>query len=186
MFILRSNNNIVIAAANTGKERANNTAVIKILHTKRGAFIILKFLSFIITIVVIKLMAPMIEETPARCKEKIVNSAAPILVLKVLIELGGYIVHVIGIPNLEYEAISNIIIEGVINQNLILFIRGKAISGAEIIKGTNQFPKPPIMIGITKKKIIKKACSVTILMYILDQCKGKCSVSNIAFRIIIL
>jgi hypothetical protein len=43
------------------------------------------------------------------------------------------------------------------NQNLILFKRGKAISGAPIIKGTSQFPNPPIRIGITMKKIITKA-----------------------------
>jgi hypothetical protein len=36
----------------------------------------------------------------------------------------------------------------------MLFILGKAISGAPIIKGTNQFPKPPIKVGITIKKII--------------------------------
>jgi len=47
------------------------------------------------------------------------------------------------------------------SQNLILFIRGKAMSGALIIIGTNQFPKPPIMIGITIKKIIMNACAVT-------------------------
>jgi hypothetical protein len=47
--------------------------------------------------------------------------------------------------------------EGGSNQNLMLFIRGKAISGAPSIKGTNQFPKPPIIIGITIKKIITKA-----------------------------
>jgi hypothetical protein len=39
----------------------------------------------------------------------------------------------------------------------MLFIRGKAISGAPNIKGTNQFPNPPIKIGITIKKIITKA-----------------------------
>jgi len=43
------------------------------------------------------------------------------------------------------------------NQNLILFIRGKAISGALTIKGTSQFPNPPIIVGITKKKIMIKA-----------------------------
>lgn len=31
------------------------------------------------------------------------------------------------------------------------------MSGALIIKGTNQFPNPPIIIGITIKKIITKA-----------------------------
>jgi hypothetical protein len=39
----------------------------------------------------------------------------------------------------------------------MLFIRGNAISGAPIIKGTNQFPNPPIIIGITIKKIIINA-----------------------------
>lgn len=43
------------------------------------------------------------------------------------------------------------------SQNLMLFIRGKAISGAPIIKGTSQLPNPPIMMGITIKKIMTKA-----------------------------
>jgi hypothetical protein len=55
--------------------------------------------------------------------------------------------------------------DGGSNQKLILFIRGKAISGALIIKGTNQFPNPPIIEGITIKKIITKACAVTITLY---------------------
>jgi len=54
--------------------------------------------------------------------------------------------------------------EGGRSQNLILFIRGKAISGAPIIKGTSQFPKPPIIIGITIKKIIIKAWAVTMTL----------------------
>lgn len=56
----------------------------------------------------------------------------------------------------------NNVIEGISNQNLKLFNRGKAISGAPIIRGTNQFPNPPIIIGIVIKKIIIKACAVTI------------------------
>jgi len=39
----------------------------------------------------------------------------------------------------------------------MLFIRGKAISGAPSIRGNSQFPNPPIKIGITIKKIIIKA-----------------------------
>lgn len=54
--------------------------------------------------------------------------------------------------------------EGGRSQNLILFNRGKAISGAPSIKGTSQFPNPPIIIGITMKKIIIKACAVTITL----------------------
>jgi len=51
------------------------------------------------------------------------------------------------------------------NQKLILFILGKAMSGAPIIKGTNQLPKPPISVGITMKKIISMAWPVTITLY---------------------
>lgn len=47
--------------------------------------------------------------------------------------------------------------EGGRSQNLILFIRGYAISGAPNIKGIRKFPKPPIMNGITIKKIMIKA-----------------------------
>jgi len=59
---------------------------------------------------------------------------------------------------------SNRVREGGSNQNLMLFIRGNAISGAPIIIGTNQFPNPPIIIGITMKKIITKAWAVTIVL----------------------
>jgi hypothetical protein len=47
----------------------------------------------------------------------------------------------------------------------LLFKRGNAISGAPIITGTNKLPKPPIKTGITKKKIIKKACAVIKTLY---------------------
>lgn len=51
--------------------------------------------------------------------------------------------------------------DGGISQKLIFFIRGKAMSGAPIISGISQFPNPPIIIGITIKKIITSACAVT-------------------------
>lgn len=63
--------------------------------------------------------------------------------------------------------------EGGSNQNLILFIRGNAISGAPSIKGTSQFPNPPIMIGITMKKIIIKAWAVTNTLKIWSFCPKK-------------
>lgn len=55
--------------------------------------------------------------------------------------------------------------EGGRSQKLILLRRGKAISGAASIKGTSQFPNPPIITGITKKKIIRKAWAVTMVLY---------------------
>jgi len=60
-------------------------------------------------------------------------------------------------PTSTKDDINNKINEGGNNQKLILFNRGNAISGAPIIKGTNQLPKPPINKGITIKKIIKNA-----------------------------
>lgn len=50
------------------------------------------------------------------------------------------------------------------SQKLMLFIRGNAMSGAPIISGTSQFPNPPIMMGITMKKIMTKAWAVTITL----------------------
>jgi len=109
----------------------------------------------ILRIVVIKLIAPKIEEIPAKCKEKIVRSTEELPWNK-LLDKGGYTVQPVPAPIPEKEDNNNNDKEGGNNQNLILFIRGKAISGAAIIIGTNQFPKPPIIIGITIKKLSQK------------------------------
>ncbi len=42
----------------------------------------------------------------------------------------------------------------------MLFIRGKAMSGAPIIIGTNQLPKPPIIAGMTMKNTMIRPCAV--------------------------
>jgi hypothetical protein len=47
----------------------------------------------------------------------------------------------------------------------MLFKRGNDMSQAPIKIGTNQLPKPPIAVGITKKKIIKNAWLVTKTLY---------------------
>ena len=78
---------------------------------------------------------------------------------------GGYTVQPVPAPCSTKAELNNRVIEGGNNQKLILFNLGKAMSGAPIYKGTNQFPKPPIMTGITKKKIITNACAVTITLY---------------------
>lgn len=51
--------------------------------------------------------------------------------------------------------------EGGTSHRLRLFTRGNLISGLFLIIGKNQFPNPPIRMGITMKKIIRKACMVT-------------------------
>lgn len=111
-------------------------------------------------IVVMKLMAPKIEETPAKCKEKMVRSTeAP--AWAGLPAKGGYTVQPVPAPASTIEDARSSRNEGGRSQKLILFIRGNAISGAPIIRGTSQLPNPPIMIGITMKKIITNACAVT-------------------------
>ena len=40
-------------------------------------------------------------------------------------------------------------------------MRGKAMSGAPIISGTNQLPKPPISAGMTMKKTMIRPWPVT-------------------------
>jgi hypothetical protein len=107
-------------------------------------------------IVVIKFTAPRIEEAPARCKLKI-DRSTDLPACARLAESGGYTVQPVPAPLSTRPPASSRDKEGGSNQKLMLFIRGKAISGAPIIRGTSQFPNPPIIIGITMKKIITKA-----------------------------
>ena len=73
---------------------------------------------------------------------------------------GGYTVHPVPAPpsiRAEHRRRKS---DGGSSQKLILFIRGKAISGAPRRIGTKTLPNPPIRIGLTIKKIIRKACAV--------------------------
>lgn len=96
-------------------------------------------------------------------REKIAKSTLTLLCPK-LEAKGGYTVHPVPTPPSIIDLKINNINEGGRSHNLILFIRGKAISGLLTIRGRSQFPNPPIIIGITKKKIITKACAVTITL----------------------
>ena len=51
------------------------------------------------------------------------------------------------------------------SQNEMLFMRGNAMSGAPIMIGTNQLPKPPIIAGMTMKKIMISPCAVAKTLY---------------------
>jgi hypothetical protein len=113
--------------------------------------------------VVIKFTAPKIDEAPAKCKEKIARSTeGP--AWAIFLESGGYTVHPVPAPFSTAADESSKINEGGSNQNLMLLRRGKAISGAPNISGKSQLPNPPINTGITKKKIIKNAWAVTIVL----------------------
>jgi hypothetical protein len=70
----RSVNNIVMAPANTGRESSNRIVVIKIDQINRGICSNVINLGRILIVVVIKLMAPKIEEIPAKWREKIARS----------------------------------------------------------------------------------------------------------------
>lgn len=146
----------MIAPAKTGRDRRSRIAVISTDQTNRGIRSHVMPVVRIFRMVVIKLIAPKIEETPARCNLKIVKSTeAP--AWDRFEDRGGYTVHPVPAPDSTSPPEIRSIREGGRSQNLILFIRGKAISGAPNMIGTNQFPNPPIMIGITMKKIITNA-----------------------------
>lgn len=150
-----------MAPASTGRDNRRRTVVIKIDHTNRGicSNFILVGLRFMM--VTMKLIAPRIDEIPARCREKMARSTDTPACAR-FPDSGGYTVHPVPTPELSADDMVNSVKEGGRSQNLMLFIRGKAMSGAEIISGTNQFPNPPIIMGITIKKIITNACAVTI------------------------
>ena len=147
---------IVIAPAKTGSDKINRKAVIKMAQTKRGNLCIVIPGALMLKTVVMKLTVPKIDEAPARCKLKMAKSTDP-PEWKPIPASGGYTVHPVPAPPSTNAEVINNNNEGVNNQKLMLLRRGKAISGAPIIKGKNQLPNPPIITGITKKNIIIKA-----------------------------
>jgi hypothetical protein len=70
-------NNIVIAPAKTGKVKTNKNAVKNKAQINKGKRYKVKPLTRIFIIVVIKFIAPAIEETPDKCKLKIAKSTEP-------------------------------------------------------------------------------------------------------------
>jgi len=152
-LIFLSVNNIVIAAAKTGKAKHNKIAVIRIDQQNNGILLMYKPLDLIKQIVIMKFIAPKTEDKPAKCKLNINKSRAalgdPIKLLN-----GGYKVQPTAAPFSTQVVNKNKNIEDGSNQKLKLFNLGKAISGAPINNGINQFPKAPINIGIAAKKII--------------------------------
>jgi len=111
-------------------------------------------------------MAPKIDEAPAKCILRIaISTEGPECDLKEL--KGGYIVQPVPAASKNIDCVNKYSENGK-NQKLRLFNRGKAMSGAPIKTGTNQFPKPPIKTGITKKKIIIKPCAVITALYMCE------------------
>lgn len=61
-------------AARTGRESRRSTAVIRTAHTNRGVWYWEMAGGFMLIIVVMKLIAPRMEEIPAKWREKMVRS----------------------------------------------------------------------------------------------------------------
>ena len=154
----------MIAPARTGSDSKSNTTVITTAHTNRGIRSSCIPCHRILITVVIKLMAPKIDDAPAKCREKMARSTdGPACAM--FDDSGGYTVHPVPAPFSTAADETRSSRDGGSNQNLMLFKRGKAMSGAPSMRGSNQFPKPPINTGITRKKIIRKAWAVTIVLY---------------------
>lgn len=156
MFKLRSVKSIVIAPASTGRESRSKTAVITTAHTKSGIRSNRNPFHRILITVVIKFNAPKIDEIPAKWREKIAKSTLGPACARFPAR-GGYTVHPVPTPFSTAADEIKRVSDGGSSQNLMLFNRGNAMSGAPNINGINQFPKPPMNVGITRKKIIKNA-----------------------------
>ena len=158
---IRSVKSIKSEAARTGKAKRSKKAVTKTPHAKSGILCIVIPGARIFKIVVMKLIAPKMEEKPAARRPIIIKSkAGP---GEPLVESGGYITQPPPKPFPEAEPGTKKLINKQISavgnsQNERLFMRGNAISGAPIIIGTNQLPNPPIKAGMTIKKIMIRPC----------------------------
>lgn len=98
-------NSIVIPAASAGRATTNNTDVIRTLHTNNGMRNSVIPAGRIFIIVTIMLIAPMIEEAPARCILNIARSTeAPACDLMLL--SGGYKVHPVPAPSKNIELVN--------------------------------------------------------------------------------
>jgi len=68
-----------MAPARTGRDNSRRMAVINTDQTNRGTISNFMLIGRILRMVVMKLIAPRIEEAPARCREKMVMSMAGVL-----------------------------------------------------------------------------------------------------------
>jgi len=160
---LRSVRSLVIPPARTGRERRRRNAVIRIDQTKRGSLYLKRPGARLLKTVTMKLIAPRSDAAPERWREKIARSTeGPECAW--IPESGGYTVQPVPAPLSTRAEERRRRSEGGRSQKEMLFLRGKALSGAPILRGTNQLPKPPIRIGLTLKKILRKACAVIITL----------------------
>ena len=115
--------------------------------------------------VVMKLMAPRIEDAPDRWIDRMTRSTAGPGCAAVAnrADRASSRRHgraTPGAPGTNMDR-TNRRSETTSSQNEMLFMRGKAMSGAPIMIGTNQLPKPPISAGMMTKKIMTSPCALT-------------------------
>ena len=153
-----------MAPARTGSDSSRSITVSIIDHANNGIRSIDMPFGRMFIMVLIKLILFMIDDAPARCREKIATSTDGPLCVTFLAK-SGYTVHPVPAPFSTITDMININKDGNRSHSLMLFIRGNAMSGAPNINGSNQFRSPPMNMGITNKKIIRNAWAVMIVLY---------------------
>ena len=84
-----------------------------------------------------------------------------------VVESGAYTVQPVPAPCMPAGPSTNMEIRSSVqrpepdSQKEMLFMRGKAMSGAPIMSGTNQLPKPPTMAGMIMKNTMIRPWAVT-------------------------
>ena len=154
MLILRSSNSIVNPPANTGNLRMSN----RVVTTQDQTYSLTPSVQIPrqLNSVANMLIAPKIELNPAKCILKIAISTLP-PIWPIFDVKGGYNVQPLPQPPSTAILDTNMVMEGGSNQNLRLFIRGKAMSTQPAITGIIQLPMEPNATGITSIKIIINA-----------------------------
>src|SRR6202051_3379879 len=161
---LRSVSSMVMAPASTGSDSNSRNTYTRIDNTNSDILCKVMPGARMLKMVLMKLMAPRIDEAPARWIDRMAKSTAGPGWPEV--DSGAYSVQPAptplapGSPSMNDE-ISSSAKEAGSSQNEMLFMRGNAMSGAPIISGTNQLPKPTIIAAITLKKIMSRPCEVT-------------------------
>ena len=153
-----------MAPASTGSDSNNRKAVTRTDQANSGILCRVMPGARMLKMVVMKLIEPRIEDAPARCIDRITKSTAGPGWPEV--DNGAYSVQPVpapfepGSPSTNIEMMSSANDAGS-SQNDMLFMRGNAMSGAPIISGTIQLPNPPIIAGMSVKKIMIRPWPVT-------------------------
>jgi hypothetical protein len=150
------------AAAKTGTDNTTRMAVSVIDQTNSGIWLSCIPAARIPTTVARMLTEPRMELKPFKCRLRIARST---LAPECRTLSGGYAVQPVPAPCSTRVESSRRASAGGLSQKLMLFRRGKAMSGAPIIIGTSQLPNPPNNAGMTMNKSIKRPWPVMMTLY---------------------